>query len=547
MYKFDILFLIKVKRYLKTSIVSYFIGLVLLGAVFVINSVLGAEGYNPSDEGAVIAQSYRILKGEIPHLDFISMRPIFSGLFHIIDLLIPAPLIISSRWITFVEIYTFYFVLFLLLSKLLVIKNGNLKVMFITLILAPLSMELFLFPWTTIDALFFSSLSLFFISKLYCNDEKWYFVSLAVLFASFASLCRQTFFLYFLFVIVILIIKMTLQAKFKQYLISIIIGSIPFFLYLTLLVINNCFQDALMQLFARGEFYERGIFVYKLFLMSPGIYAFKVILLIGIVIFILLLFLPRLKLILFRWFYLLMTFIFFYCFVKILFLDSKELISEYSFNIFFSFLIFSVFCIKISNSIKGFLPVYLFVLILISWISSISVGLPYPYFMVGVLLGVAIIICFHGLNFCLYSFEKTSLYSRSFKFALFVFLIWYCFNSSKRIGRLNYRDKPAEYLIHDLSLIHYNYTGIKTNTNTYNYLKELNNLTLNYHNKFITIPNNSMIYALTNSRNPLPVDWFQEPEFRGSNHKLLCALRKLNERSDYVFILDKVDSKEIAD
>ncbi len=39
-------------------------------------------GYNPTDDGFVLAQSRRILDGQIPHRDFISVRPVASALLH---------------------------------------------------------------------------------------------------------------------------------------------------------------------------------------------------------------------------------------------------------------------------------------------------------------------------------------------------------------------------------------------------------------------------------------------------------------------------------
>src|SRR5919199_912105 len=45
-------------------------------------------GFNPTDEGFILAYSRRLLDGQVPHRDFIAIRPTGSSYLHIIDLLI---------------------------------------------------------------------------------------------------------------------------------------------------------------------------------------------------------------------------------------------------------------------------------------------------------------------------------------------------------------------------------------------------------------------------------------------------------------------------
>src|SRR5947209_19372978 len=40
-------------------------------------------GFTPTDEGFTLAHSRRILDGEVPHRDFIIIRPFFSPLMHV--------------------------------------------------------------------------------------------------------------------------------------------------------------------------------------------------------------------------------------------------------------------------------------------------------------------------------------------------------------------------------------------------------------------------------------------------------------------------------
>ncbi len=49
--------------------------------------LLSALGFSPTDDGFILAQSRRILSGEVPHRDFISIRPVGSAILHVPELL----------------------------------------------------------------------------------------------------------------------------------------------------------------------------------------------------------------------------------------------------------------------------------------------------------------------------------------------------------------------------------------------------------------------------------------------------------------------------
>ena len=70
----------------------------------VVAAFVAAIGFNPTDEGLVLTYGYRILHGQIPHLDFISPRPIGSSVCRLVDFLVPGPLLLSSRLIALTEI-----------------------------------------------------------------------------------------------------------------------------------------------------------------------------------------------------------------------------------------------------------------------------------------------------------------------------------------------------------------------------------------------------------------------------------------------------------
>ncbi|MBN1272435.1 MAG: hypothetical protein JXB26_09200 [Candidatus Aminicenantes bacterium] len=63
---------------------SHLLYFVFVSIVPAISHVLFSwAGYNPSDDGFILAYSRRILEGQIPHLDFISIRPVGSAILHL--------------------------------------------------------------------------------------------------------------------------------------------------------------------------------------------------------------------------------------------------------------------------------------------------------------------------------------------------------------------------------------------------------------------------------------------------------------------------------
>lgn len=71
--------------------------------VALLAAAVGRIGFNPTDEGMVLAYANRILAGQVPHRDFITPRPVGASLLHIVDLFAPAPLVIRSHVIALAE------------------------------------------------------------------------------------------------------------------------------------------------------------------------------------------------------------------------------------------------------------------------------------------------------------------------------------------------------------------------------------------------------------------------------------------------------------
>ena len=70
-------------------------------------SVVVRLAFVPLDEGFITSQSLRLLRGEVPHAAFVTPRPVFSGVLHIFDVLLPTPLFLTSRVIAAMQVVVY--------------------------------------------------------------------------------------------------------------------------------------------------------------------------------------------------------------------------------------------------------------------------------------------------------------------------------------------------------------------------------------------------------------------------------------------------------
>ncbi len=166
------------------------------GVLFVILIALGLHlqyshlGFNPTDEGYLLSGSRRLLDGEVPHRDFISLRPIGTHLFHAHLLLWAGDhLILWSRFFVclqfaaigwfWVRIAEHFFEP--LPSPWVRWSVGLIGMMFAAHVFP-------LMPWNSIDGVFFISLGVFLRSLA---PARFQWLGLAVI--GMAPLFRQNF------------------------------------------------------------------------------------------------------------------------------------------------------------------------------------------------------------------------------------------------------------------------------------------------------------------------------------------------------------------
>lgn len=525
--------------------------------VYAILRIPSTEGFNPSDDGVILAQSYRILDGEIPHRDFVSIRPAGSAVMHAIHFFSPLPLEISARWMVLIE-YLIYsiFITFLLTGSwfkalrkdnYLLLVAGSVVVMFI------LNQNHYnLFPWTTIDGLFWFSLALFAWYKLKTNPAgKHLGWQILVLFAVTCSLlCRQTFALPGLLLTLRMVIWEIRQSEqnwlkvFRSLLPAIIIGLLPGWLYAGVLTFTGAWPDFFQQMTGRTELWETGIIRFShAFWYSPVLILFGFAIVTGLIktwnaesgkdnylIDMIIMIQKSVS-------FIIKIVLAFAVFIK------PSLLFAISFA-FFWILILDIFLIYLHDrQLPRWTRPTVWIL-LVAWTSAISLGDNAPVFALGWLAGTAILMQIKDF------WNRIYRNVRPYQLIAAGILIPALFVASLVVQpRINYRDLPAKQLTCEGGDIFPALAGVRISAGMSEYLADIRKLYNDFGSpkgRFAVWPNNAMIYPMLGSRNPFLLDWMQPAEYVGNEKRVMESTRNILDTQDLIILVEKVNVKWIA-
>jgi len=208
-------------------------------------------GFTPTDEGFTLAHSRRILDGQVPHRDFIIIRPFFSPLIHVPEVWLGGA---STLWLSrFVVWFQFACLaaVWTIIAERLTNRALSLSTAFFCglICFAATVHTKHLTAWHTIDGLFF-----FFVGLALCIQS----INSAKLAGYFllglAPLCKQSF----VFAVpgVLLLLRDWRSMKFW------VAGVLPGFLYLGYVLSTGGIFDAITQLTSHSEFLSTGILTY---------------------------------------------------------------------------------------------------------------------------------------------------------------------------------------------------------------------------------------------------------------------------------------------
>ncbi|KZB84003.1 hypothetical protein AVL48_35570 [Amycolatopsis regifaucium] len=169
---------------------------VIVGGIFLLSAAvvarIGRFGFNPSDQGFILAQSWRVLHGEIPQVDVMAPRPFGSAYLHLVDYLVPAPLMIGSSWVMMVQLTVSTFALVAFMTGTSPLDWGPLRLGFV---FAAALISLNTYPtmaWHTVDGVFLVAVGLWLLDAGLRSGTRWQ-RWLGLFCLGFAVIVKQSF------------------------------------------------------------------------------------------------------------------------------------------------------------------------------------------------------------------------------------------------------------------------------------------------------------------------------------------------------------------
>jgi hypothetical protein len=474
---------------IKKTTIQDGIFIVLLSTLF--HFLFSKYGFNPTDEGFVLSSTNRVLHGQIPHVDFSSLRPLGYAYLHIPELLF------SDKHILLISRFVFWLeqTLIAFLWIRLVLNFTKTKIAAINkylLIILCLILNVHYFPCSvlhTIDGLLMCLAGLNIIIS-----EKKYNIS-GFLFIGFAALCKQNFLAVLPFAL--------LFSERKNYVKDILISLLPIAIYIIIICCFGGFANLKAQLFTHHEIFSIGVFSY---IKSHMFYA-------GILLAIVSLFIQNNN-------------------FKILIILILNVVCMYSiatnrYHEKFGFLIFGATLgfslIPLLRKQSAFTKLF-FMAVILAWCVSISLGYNSPALFLGGCITLIL----------LYISAISNNINKNLSAYLLIILIPLSFIFYYVRTNLIYRDAPARLLIYKLDDLVESANGIHTNLNTFKVLVELDILKKKYPG-IIVLPDFTYCNLLHSQQSKIGTEWPNKTEI--PNQQILnFVIRKFVNDTSYVLI-----------
>jgi len=506
---------------------------VALTAVFlvvvplIVHFLFSWMGFNPTDDGFTLAYSRRIVEGQIPHRDFIIIRPFLSPLIHV-------PFVLWGG------VYTFW------LSRLFVwAQLAGISLLWVSIIgrllgrsfTAPVTFLLALsafvvsahdFPimaWHTIDGLLFVSLGLWF-----CIGRKSSVRWIGYLLIGAACLCKQNFSL----MVPAALFILGDWRKTRYWLAA----AAPAVIYFAFVAVTGASADAFVQLSSHSDLFSTGVFKYFRRWMPVG-------LLVGYFALSFLLDPPGKR----PWIrnnhhrrVLGMMGVYGLPVVGV----AVSLVCGYLFKS--SFILFGIvagvllYGLKSSGwRLSGRLRAVMLVLST-AWCISISVGYNSPVLLAGPLLILVLL-----TDTIVARPTVTRLGQPAFLIGVAAFVV-----AGFTVGRYThiYRERSVTDLTERVDAVLPGGALIKTNPRTFQYLTDLRTVIDSAGSsgfRYILLPGSAGLWVKSKQSNPLPIDWVQETELNRQKlaDRVLHDLELL--RDSTIVIVQKIELKRLAD
>lgn len=508
---------------------SWWFGAIFIAAVATINLFLfGPLGYTPTDDGFILSGARRILWGEVPHRDFITIRPLLPYLLY-------APVVflggdytyLLSRFTVLIELALIAWVGVLIAERVLRITFSPFKkILLATFAFIYGTYDFPLMAWYSIDAVLFATVGLLFCLE---GSTRKKFFGYALI--GLSPLARQNF----LLVGPILLVLLGDFRKLRYWTAYFL----PLLLMGFYLLVTGALPDAILQLTTHMEFfqtavapyYRRQAFIQGIACGILGVYFC----------------LAKARVTFFKKYQRLQSFG-----GKLLLLTGL-LYAAYSMlrpDTYYHTGAFFIFGMVIGVSLyiyfeaRHLLPFARLGTIFtpIAWSVSVSLGHNTPALATG------------GLVTTLLSLVTAHYVARqkapSHRPLLVVCILLFPITSIFVYIRRNqiYEERPAQELTFQLDGIYPGGNGLRTNIHTYTFLSDLKVAIEKVGEKqFIILPDVPGYWAAAPQKNPLPIDWPNKGELytKPLMDRVLYVLKK--EQGKLSIILQKVEATHLAE
>ncbi len=509
---------------------------ILLAAAFLVVVPVAAHllfswrGFTPTDDGFTLAYARRILEGQVPHEDFIIIRPFLSPLIH-------TPIVLFGGEYTYWLSRLFVWFQFAcigwawasIVNRYFDNPFDNATKMFVALVaFTACAHQFVLTAWHSIDGLFVASIGLWMVVARRSETGK--FMGYALIGAAY--LCKQSFIFMAPLCVIFLGDWRDLRAWISM--------AIPGLLYCAWLLATGSFPEALLQLTSQTGIVSTGITSYLTYATPLGVVAgFGLMLLLNANANVVARLLPSrpsgyagaLALITLP-----ALFIAFGLF--------RGSIAVISFGVFGMALGALAYCVVSPPARETSKMRAAALALLFAWSASLSIGYNAPALMLGPLL--AVLVAF------VYSARRSldvSLNFRVLQVALVVMgagiLVGF---GDSRIHHI-YREQPSDELTKSLEGVLPGGGLIRTNPRTYSYMTDLRETTQRISargKEYAVIPESAGWWVQAEQTNPLPIDWPWAVEL--GNQQLVNRVTEdlAAERGETVVMVQKVEAFQLA-
>lgn len=496
---------------------------------------VGFIGFHPSDDGMLLAQTQRILRGEVPHLDVIFARPMGSAFLHILDFVIPLPLFEASRLTGISEIvaYSYLFAWFTY-SKApvhwgLMHHLGAIGAALVNLHTFP-SMA-----WYTTDGLLFTALGFVLLQRGLAKGSP-EVPAIGLLALGIAPLMKQSFFLSPVLGVIWVALALRVPLRFRTTTVALFWAGLPIAVYLAALAPLGAIPEFSRQLLGAAPVWGKellaSILVPSLALLVTAFGA--------LIAFVISsdrksedgegtgeswesLFRPDV------WARLGMTG------ALILLPTLGRFDREGLWGISLTWILIGYALIALVLGLRDFPAL---ALIAVAWMTSLSWGYPFPNLVAGTLALHVVHGIWQGFRI------RNPEWKRLRPLGLVAALLATTILGVGLIGarrQAPYFDLPAPELTATLSEVSPRFGSIRTNPITADYLAQVASCVERFPaSRVAVLPDNPGIYPALNLHNPFPMDWMYIHDTIGHNARIRDSARALDARGGYLVLFQTI-------